>query len=64
MIMLFSLPWAAVRHSAYAPMPEETIGLVNQRALDHVPRFVNDQAEAPAPRKARQPVAADVRFRL
>ena len=41
-------------------IPIMPIGEVNQGALDHVPRFVDDQAEAPAPTKERQPVATDV----
>ena len=36
------------------------IGEVDQGALDYVPRLVDDEAEAPAPIKKRQPVATDV----
>jgi len=36
------------------------IGEVDQGALDYVPRFVDDEAEAPVPIKERQPVATDV----
>ena len=59
MAIVRSLPWGCIHAPGLrTEAGRGSITEVNRRALDHVPPFVDEKAEAPVLRKGRQPVPA------